>query len=588
VAGERREATDIFQHPPKLEELSLDQIWALVVINQFIQQGIKYIYLSPGLRNYPLIWAATALKGVELNVGVDERAVAFMALSHAKVTGTPSLLISTSGSAAANYLPAVIEAKQDRIPLIIISAARPDDQALGHANQALSQGALFSGQTRAEYDFGLPNLRTSLSTVRSTTSYLITQSVIPTGGVVHINAPYGDPLTVSPCSDSTLQQELGQLLKRTAKDISVATYQGRGVDQHRCEKLAAQMEDSLVIVGRLPSHRSYPLLSELLQKINGLHLIDITSSLSFSSPSGFPSLDHPNLKNYFLNHPPKRVIHFGGAVTAKGYYQLLSQLDPEQTELITVNDNTDLEDPAHRVSERIIAPVEEVAKHLLTYYTPSTERFSCPCASFKRQVAEMLSDSRSPFNSYQAIRTILSLLPSPGNLLLGNSLAIRIFDRLSFLSPKLESMRVVTQRGASGIEGGVASACGVADGSKEPTTAIIGDISALHDLNSLALLAQSENPVILIIINNSQGGIFSDLPIQHYEQVRQVMTTPHGWDFKGAASMFGLNYHQIDDYKSLSQHYLNATVGKKSCLLELKVSSEVDNQVAQKIKKIPI
>ncbi|MBT3234644.1 MAG: 2-succinyl-5-enolpyruvyl-6-hydroxy-3-cyclohexene-1-carboxylic-acid synthase [Bdellovibrionales bacterium] len=582
MAGEQREVAHIFRHPLKTEELSLDQIWALITIYEFYSHGITNLFISPGLRNFPLIWAATMIKGINIISGIDERALSFMALGHAKVAQLPGVLISTSGSAAANYLPAVIEAKEDRIPLIILTASRPDNQILANANQAVRQQDLFVGQTTASFDLGLPNSRLELSTLRSSISHLIEKSMLPTAGVVHINCPFGDPIGNSLPANSG--PELWDLLTEDRGPQVTTVPVKRELTADRYQQLAQQLQHSLVVVGRLPANRDYPALAQLLGKIDALHLVDIASSLPFSDTLGLPSLEHPQVREYLMAHPPQRIIHFGGAITAKGYYQLLGELSRNGCQLITINDNFELEDPAHQRCERVIAPPEEVALKLLEICSPPPEQQLCPTPIFKQRVTELLTSDSTPFNSYQAVNCLLPLLPTPGKLCLGNSMAIRIFDRLAFLAPRKEQLKVVTQRGASGIEGGIAAACGVAAAGEEITTAILGDISALYDLNSLQLLSETSSPVVLLILNNQQGGIFSALNVPNFQQVKKVMTTPHTLSFNHAAKMFHLNYHLIDSIDQLKQYYLYGIKRKESTILELKVSCEVDNQVAGQIR----
>ena len=510
-----------------------NRAWGQMLIDGLCQLGADRFFLSPGARSAPL---AAALRGRNVTTHYDERGMAFAALGWAMATGRPAVCVTTSGSAVANLLPACVEAFHSNVPLIFLTADRPPELRGTGANQTIHQPGLFGGFVRYAVDLPCAQDAEAVSRLAHELSKAVAVAMDLQSGPVHLNAPIREPLLESVGAPLDGRMEISIPSALSALDWPVDfDFQnfasGRGV----------------VVIGRLPvgEQGRVDAIFDLAKNLGWPVLADAASGARLRAGI----IRHADwiLQRHDVP-PPQRVLHFGGALVSKRIGKWLSacrgkdcvqvRLFPEQL------------DPWEQHPVFIRAGIQE--------FCASVKPFALPTAadtwmeSWRRAdlgvgatiEAELPADDVVGEPSIlRALADIAAETNSP--LFLGNSMPIRDFDS-SADAVSSGWVNVFSNRGASGIDGNIATVAGLSLGSASPLLAVMGDLAALHDLNSLPLLQGL--PVTLLIINNGGGGIFRFLPIDVEER---LLETPHAWEFRGAAQQFGIEYHQVASLSEL-------------------------------------
>ncbi len=564
-------------------------VWSSLLIAELIKNGIDTFFLSPGNRNAPLLSVLAYEDRSVKKICFDERAAAYRALGYTRATGRPGVLVSTSGTAPANYYPAVMEAAREDLPLIVLSADRPPELVDSDANQTIDQHDLFGHHCRASLFLPCPGPDDFPEAMLAKLDNLLARM----SGPVHINIPFRDPLTPGKEASGTVGPEAAQRARRLFDAPGPFTvYAQSSPNVPDIALLAAAVGGArrgLAIAGRLDSVGDVQTLGRLLNSIDWPVFCDIASSLR-----GYVSLDrqilcpdHPEALRLILEYAPDVILQFGSGLVSKHYYA--SVLTQESIRLLQVSPRSGLRDPVHRVCMRLDAPVHSVAglMQAQSFAPPQLDAQSLLLVRMKR-LREHLSQALNAVSSFSFARVAETLLPlvlQGEALFLGNSLAIRAFD--AACSEVATDVTVLSNRGVSGIEGNIATALGFAEASGRRVTAVIGDMSFLHDLNSLALIGQSETPLILAVVNNGGGRIFERLPMRHFPEIlHPYMTTPHNWDFRMIAEQFRLPYSCVHRPGELASAYRQAQDEGVSSLLEVVLSAEEDMRVYSAMQKV--
>ncbi len=562
---------------------NLNRLWSAIIIDELKKSGVIHFYPSPGMRNAPLLSALSNTTGIEIHSGIDERAQAYRALGQAKVTGTPSVLICTSGTALANYYPAIIESYKSRTPIIVISADRPPELIIGDANQTINQTNLYQNFVSQFIDLGSPTIECSLPTVARTVSSLYNRAY-DLQRPVHLNLPFRLPL----CHQEQFinPQYLKSGFNILERKQSFTTYLPKQtiIQSNQLTPISEKINtntNGIIVVGELPNKLNKTNILNLIKKINWNFFLDITSSIKFelnASDGAIPTFDHPEIYEHFNRASPEMIIHIGGRVTSKSYYKLLEE-NPH-IDLIHITNDSELKDPSFSVKTVINCDIDELAKNINLNNNFKTKNI------FKEMIDKKIEIINNNKLSYPVIsKAIIDCTPENMNLYLANSTVIRSFD--SYASNLMnKQISIYANRGASGIEGLIASACGVTDATKKLTTLVIGDISFLYDLNSLQLLKDSK--VIVIIANNYSGGIFSLLPIAQDKSLEVPLTTPHNYNFKYVCQQFGLAYTKAESKNQLTETYLNAVNKNQTCIIEVPFNNNDNVEIYKKLKTVKL
>ncbi len=522
---------------------TLNRHWAEALVGELVRCGVGLVCLAPGSRSTPLALAVAA-SGVEHLVHFDERGAAFCALGWARATGRPAAVVTTSGTAIANLLPAAVEASMDAVPLVLLTADRPPELRDTGANQTIRQPGLFGTFVRWAFDLPVPTADIDVAFVRTTAAQAVHRARGRPAGPVHLNCPFRDPLAgkAVPSAES-----------RTTSGPSTRYRAATSVASDLATDLADRLrgiERGLVVAGRLRTRREGEAAVRLAEALGWPLLPDVASQvrLGVDSEVTIPFYDHLlGSETFRREHEPDAVLHLGGRSTSKRLAQFLATHRPP---LFVVRDDPFRFDPDHLVTGRIEADPADVCAALVGLLDAPRDRSAWFVAW--RRASDVAAETLGAFFDEGETLTEpavarLAAQHAGAGLVLAASMPVRDAD--AFSRPDGPAPLVASNRGASGIDGTVATAAGFARGLGAPVTLLTGDLALLHDLNSLALLREGP-PVTVVALNNDGGGIFHFLPVAEHgvtnrdEVFEPYFGTPHGLGFEHAARMFGLPFHQ--------------------------------------------
>lgn len=556
---------------------TLNHLWAGLLVEELVRNGVDAFCISPGSRCTPLTLAAARNTGARCVVHFDERGAGYFALGYARAAGKPAALVCTSGTAAANYYPAIVEASRSRCPLIVLTADRPPELRDTGANQTILQAGMFGPYTRWRFDLPCPAPDISRAFVLTTVDQAVYRATGPEPGPVHLNCPYREPFVPDEpagerdaCAASPWRGTRGPYTAhapvRQSIEPSTAT---------RLRELMAEARRPVVAVGQLNRSADRAAAAALVSRLRCPVFPDVASGLRLGCP-GDCVISHFDL---LLSSPetaralqPDLLIHVGGAMVSKSFQRWLERCPPAHC--VRITDHPERDDPAHAVSWRIQADIPEACEAIAACGIAGKGPDEGPGAWLERirayqdraaRVLDGFFSSRQELMEPAVARCIAALAGHSDGLFLGNSMPIR--DAQRYASADGSGPVVFANRGASGIDGNIATAAGAAFGSGRALTAVLGDLAALHDLNSLALLRDITTPVALVIINNNGGGIFHFLPVSSQTALfERYFATPHGLSFETAAGLFGLTYANPDTLDGLSDAY-GAALGRAGATL---------------------
>jgi len=526
-------------------------------------------------------------------VHTDERGAAYCALGWARAAGRPAALICTSGTAAANYLPAVVEASMSGVPLIVLTADRPPEQVDTGANQTIRQTGLYGPYARWESsllgsDDGIPP-----EAILTTIDQAVCRAMHAPAGPVHLNCAFREPLMpASPPESSPLDLKSPALRGWISSHAPYTSYAipERQPDTRTHQAILQRVtrtERGLLVLGRLRNMADADAAFALARALNWPVFADITSGLRLGTPI-VPFIPHYDL---LLSSPevqafcrPEIVLHIGAPPTSKRLLQHLETSPPGMYWMVA--EHPFRHDPHGRVTQRLEADVAPFCEWLATCVEPVRtdgwlDAFGRWMTAADRAIDICLASSDS-VSEPEIARLISRHITSNGSLFLGNSMPVRDMDLFAVSDgPRI---RVMSNRGASGIDGCVASAAGFSLGTDSLVTAVLGDLAVLHDLNSLALLKRAR--VILVVINNDGGGIFSFLPVSAYaKHFEPFFATPHGLHFESAAAMFGLPYHEVRNRKAFLDTYRELQAKGASAIIEVCTSRAENTAIHQTLRE---
>lgn len=522
-----------------------------------------------------------------LTMHFDERGSAFLALGYGKATGKPAVWITTSGTAVANGLPAVIEADLESTPLILLTADRPPELRDSDANQAIDQNHIFGRSVRWFIDLPTPTDAIDPTFVLTTIDQAIFRSKT---GPVHVNCMFREPL--APSLESFTAIRTARFKQWELEVVPFTTYsssQSNADHVSQLEALTASSSRVLLVLGRLSGNGLdiAAAANAICSRIGAVFSVDISSQARLgtaqhigSNGHGLAHLDILLASDVVRNLRPDVVIQFGASPLSKKLARQLAEGQPSK--YLVIDHRKRRIDASHQTTHRI----ESDAVSLLVDWSrisggnasvepkPFTP-WQSAWAAFKPITDSWLrEDVQSGPLTEQASATVLSrLIPSSCALTIGSSNPVRHMD--SFAKIHGEAVPVLTNRGASGIDGTIASAIGFAIGLNKRPVVFLGDLALLYDLNSLALCASAG--AVVVVLNNDGGGIFSYLPIRQTEHLFEpLFGTPHGFGFRSAASMFHLNYSNPVTISALESELERAFSSAEGAIIEI-VTNRDDN-----------
>jgi 2-succinyl-5-enolpyruvyl-6-hydroxy-3-cyclohexene-1-carboxylate synthase len=520
-------------------------LWAELIAGTLADAGITVCVVSPGSRSTPLVAALAADKRLALPTIIDERAAAFYALGVARATGTPCALVCTSGSAAAHYLPAIVEASHAGVPLFVLTADRPPELQQCGASQTIDQRELYGRFVRGAFDLGAPTgSALAFRAVRRAVVQAITLASGPAPGPVHINVPLRKPL--EPALPNTDEE---RALARVVADIRRTPVRIAppmlAADRAALDELAAAIlaePRGIIVAGALgtqhasrdagatrtsasghdaPGAKSAQPSSALRDAAFGLSLhaaypllAEAGSQLRFGPrPAALMCVDHFDLlfgAQALASAPaPKLIVQLGAEPVAQGWSTAQSLLATAQRWVLT---DREWHDPDGTARGVIVGDLAASLAYLAERIAPRDDlSFATTWRALDGRIAGALDRAVAshPRSETAVMRALLDAVPDGAIVQVGNSLPIRIIDHARGGG---RSRAVITQRGAAGIDGLVASAAGATRAGK-PVVLVLGDVSFAHDLSGLLAARAATGPLAIVVLDNGGGRIFNGLPI---------------------------------------------------------------------------
>ncbi len=553
--------------PDKLMSVSaFNRRWAAVILEALTRHGVRHICIAPGSRSTPLTLAAAENSAFIHHTHFDERGLGHLALGLAKVSKQPVAVIVTSGTAVANLYPALIEAGLTGEKLILLTADRPPELIDCGANQAIRQPGMFASHPTHSISLPRPTRDIPARWLVSTIDHAL--GTLHAGGV-HINCPFAEPL-YGEMDDTGLswQQRLGDWWQDDKPWLREAP---RLESEKQRDWFFWRQKRGVVVAGRMSAEEGKKVA--LWAQTLGWPLIgDVLSQTGQPLPCA--DLWLGNAKATSELQQAQIVVQLGSSLTGKRLLQWQASCEPE--EYWIVDDIEGRLDPAHHRGRRLIA---NIADWLELHPAEKRQPWCVEIPRLAEQAMQAVIARRDAFGEAQLAHRICDYLPEQGQLFVGNSLVVRLIDALSQLPA---GYPVYSNRGASGIDGLLSTAAGVQRASGKPTLAIVGDLSALYDLNALALLRQVSAPLVLIVVNNNGGQIFSLLPTPQSERERFYLM-PQNVHFEHAAAMFELKYHRPQNWQELETAFADAWRTPTTTVIEMVVNDTDGAQTLQQL-----
>lgn len=538
------------------DQAVINRIWSETLLVELNRFGVEHVCIAPGSRSTPLTLEAADNPNFTIHTHFDERGLGFMALGLAKASQNPVAVIVTSGTAVANLLPAVAEAKLTGEKLVLLTADRPIELVGCGANQAIDQLGIFSQHVSASLNLPSPTLNTSLNwLLTSIDDVMFTQQ--QQGSAVHINCAFPEPLY----STGVKSEYHAYLSTVTAWRESTGTYSTRYSSSSVGEIPSCENKKGVVLIGNLPLRQAEAALS-FARQMGWPVLADPQSGISSEWAHYDLWLTVPALAQQL--EPCDLIVQFGSRIISKRLNQWIES---------QVTRGTQAQGRAVEywyISERSSRNNQSHLPQLHWVESPQcwVERFSSVGATEfgwanqlkngAERIHQHIHDSFLSASTCDLNEAALALdieqRANKVDVFLGNSLFIRLVDMFG----RLSHTDVFSNRGASGIDGLLATASGVQHAREKPLLVYIGDTSALYDLNSLSLFARNELPTVIVITNNDGGAIFDILPVP-VERRQTYYQMPHGYQFEHAAKQFGLGYQQpktLAQYQSVVSEHL--------------------------------
>ncbi|BDY03000.1 2-succinyl-5-enolpyruvyl-6-hydroxy-3-cyclohexene-1-carboxylic-acid synthase [Ferrimonas sp. YFM] len=563
----------------------LNLLWSKLMLEELWRLGVKHICLAPGSRSTPLTLAAAEHQGLTRHTHFDERGLAFMAMGLAKSSRSPVALVTTSGTALANLYPAIVEAFLTKVPLILLTGDRPPELIDCGANQAIIQPGIFADYC-TRVDLPTPDLTIPPQALLTQLDHAIGSNT----GPIHVNCMFREPLY--PKADRTdfsdYLSPVGQWLSGDRPWSPMANLSSKALPtEEQCQAFADAK--GVIVAGTLPPEQDPQQLVQLAERLGWPLLADCQSQLRQADGvvHHIDQLLHRDDCQALLGEAEhlllvgartlsKRMLSFIDNHQWQKQWQWLQhpqRLDPNhKPKLVCVGDLQDL----------MALPWPQATKPL---WTPQLNQAS---QALDRLIERL--HGHGELTELSAIRHLSQALGDQAQLFIGNSLPVRLFDTLA--APTATPPPIYTNRGASGIDGLLATATGVGRGNRRPTVLAIGDLSLLHDLNSLALVRNCDFPMVVLAINNDGGSIFNLLPVPNEPLRQDYYRLGHGLQFKGAAEQFQLPYLNPQSLDEFREGLESATATNGASLIELslppKQSSELLVELAKAVKDVPL
>lgn len=583
------------------------------LVDEFYQLGVRHAVFSPGSRSTTMAMLFKEHEGFEIYMNIDERSASFMALGIAKAHKEPTVLVCTSGSAVAHYLPAVLEAQYSGVPLIVLSADRPHTLLHVGAPQTVDQHKIFGTAVNYYEELAVPQESHYYTYPRQVARKAYMKAMDTKKGPVHINVPLFEPLVpelsrnhfeagrssfkvVKPNYSSVFGCDNRNNLTHFNNAVDIA-HGNNGTNE--INDLLERYERILILAGPQIDIDEANTIRSFGEALQAPILADPLSNVrrrynSADNQSNKEGIDANNVvistydallagQALWRELKPDCVIQFGQIVVSKRVQQMIASWT--DVEYIEVNPTMDSMNPTGKTTMHVQASID-VFTHLYGKNNRSDTYLNI-WQRLEQEGKKQLSLAIDEPHCFEGrtIRELQEYIPEDGQIFVANSMTIRDFDYFWFSG---ESKAVLFgNRGVNGIDGTISTALGLAVNGR-PTYLVTGDLSLFHDLNGLAVAKTHNLNLTIILHNNDGGGIFEYLPQKGTKHFDYLFSTSQGLDYSGAAKLYGCGYTKISSPDELSS--VLAKIGQESGvhIIEIPTNREYSRELHKKYTKVSV
>ena len=548
------------------------------LVDEFYQLGVRHAVFSPGSRSTTMAMLFKEHEGFETYMNIDERSASFMALGIAKAHKEPTVLVCTSGSAVAHYLPAILEAQYTGVPLIVLSADRPHTLLHVGAPQTVDQHKIFGTAVNYFEELAVPQEAHYYTYPRQVARKAYMKAMDTKKGPVHINVPLFEPL-VPELSRNHFEagRSSFKVVKPNYSDIFACGEGNNLLERYERILILAGPQidiDEAEMIRSFGESLQAPILADPLSNIRGCGTSKVVISTYDALLAG---------QAFWHELKPDCVIQFGQIVVSKRVQQMVASWD--NVEYIEVNATMDSMNPTGKTTMHIQASIDVFTnlygvKNDSPAYLGKWQHLE---TAGKQKLGTAIEEP-SCFEG-RTIRELQQHISDNAQVLIANSMSIRDFDYFWFSG---ESKAVLYgNRGVNGIDGTISTALGLAANGR-PTYLVTGDLSLFHDLNGLAVAKTHNLNLTIILHNNDGGGIFEYLPQKGTKHFDYLFSTSQGLDYSGAAKLYGCGYTKISSPNELS--FVLAKIGQESGvhIIEIPTNREYSRELHKKYTKVSV
>ncbi|GCF12283.1 2-succinyl-5-enolpyruvyl-6-hydroxy-3-cyclohexene-1-carboxylate synthase [Haloarcula mannanilytica] len=579
---------------------NVNTLWAETLVSELVAGGVEAVCLSPGSRSTPLTVAFAEHPDIDVFSHLDERSAAFFALGRARRTGEPTPLVCTSGTAAANYHPAVIEANQSGVPLLLLTADRPPELIDSGANQTVDQEKLYGDAVRWYRDMPEPEAEPrKMRMLRTTAARALAKSTGADPGPVHLNCRFRKPLEPTPVADNDpagvpTDWASGDDAAETGRDGPFVTT-SEGVTSpdertvRRVQDVLRSAERGLIVAGPADTGLSADSLTRLASATGFPVLADPLSDLRFGPH--VDRLDVPVCGGYdgYLGSDgvkrwgdPDVVVRFGASPTSKPLRQYLRDADCRQ---FVVDPTGGWPEAEFTATDLLVADPDATADAL------AAETVGGVKAAWREQFARAervhwdTVDNTLTETYWEGgvLADVAALAPDPATVFVSNSMPIRDMDR--FGRPRDADLTVLGNRGASGIDGITSTALGAGSATADPLVLVTGDLAYYHDMNGLLALGRCAVDATVVLVNNDGGGIFHMLPIEDHPTFEDQFRTPHGLDFEPTEALYALEFERATGRRQFRERFGESVQTDGTQVIEVQFDAGDSHAVRERLSE---
>jgi 2-succinyl-5-enolpyruvyl-6-hydroxy-3-cyclohexene-1-carboxylate synthase len=572
---------------------ALQSAWAAWLLDGLIAAGVRHAVVSPGSRSTPLVLAigrAEAAGRLDATVIVDERAAGFFALGQARATNRPSLLVCTSGSAGAHYLPAFVEAAESRVPMLAVTADRPPELRGRGASQTIEQPGMYGHFVRRSFEIGPAEaepravaglLRTGLLAVHATRW--------PDPGPVHVNAAFRKPLEPDggrhPGVEGLARQVADTLRGGLAAPDQPGVVPSSGTLDAVAERLSSAGR-GLFLLGPCGPHSapSPEVVSELAALTGFPVLPEATSQHRFGPIHHVGALDvaEPMFGSarFIERAAPDFVLQVGGAPTGRALGTWIADSGVERIVIARHG----VPEAFNQASRVVIGDLEPTLRGLVDRLREAKGSAGRAAGEWSAELAGVADRARALADEAaglagsqgEAVRAAVDAIPRGGVLVVGNSMPVRDVDLYAPAGDR--DITVLAQRGAAGIDGLIAGAAGSAAASGRPTLLLLGDVSFQHDVGGLAAAAAVATPLAIVVIGNGGGRLFELLPVHGVPEgaamFERFFLTPPQVSVSAAAGAFGVRSTVASGRSEIQEAIRACLAGAGAAVIDVPVAAD--------------